>query len=110
MLIISLVVRPDGDDEAVDDEEDRVLLPPPLLLLDGEPDNAVCVAVTPPLLVADCEFDGPEFAPVGAVSATCPITIVEVAVAGPGLMVPAPLSWLQVSNIAAMSPLNRAKH
>lgn len=106
--MMSLVERPD---EA---EEDEVLLPPallpvplppPLLLLDGELEDAVCVAVTPPLFVTDSELDATDCLTVGAKSATCATTTVEVVVGVPGSIVPASEVWLQVSNIAAISPL-----
>lgn len=113
--MMSLVERPD---EA---EEDEVLLPPallpvplppPLLLLDGELEDVVCVAFTPPLFVTDSELDATDSeldatdcVTVGAKSATCATTIVEVVVGVPGSIVPASETWLQVSNIAAISPL-----
>jgi len=111
--MMSLVERPD---EA---EEDEVLLPPallpvplppPLLLLDGELEDAVCVAFTPTLFVTDRELDATDCVTVGAKSATCATTIVEVVVGVPGSIVPASETWLQVSNIAAISPLKRAEH
>ncbi len=111
--MMSLVERPD---EA---EEDEVLLPPallpvplppPLLLLDGELEDVVCVAFTPPLFVTDSELDATDCVTVGAKSATCATTIVEVVVGVPGSIVPASETWLQVSNIAAISPLKRAEH
>lgn len=130
ILMISLVERPD------EDEEDDLLLPPaplpvplplplllldgeladavgvavtpPLLVTDGELDDAVCVAVTLPLLVTDCEIDATDCVAVGPESATCPTTIVEVMVGVPGSIFPESSSWLQVSNIAAISPSKRA--
>lgn len=111
--MMSLVERRD------EDEEDEVLLPPallpvplppPLLLLDGELGDAVCVAVTPPLVVTDSELDATDCVAVGAESATCATTTVEVVVGVPGSIVPASEAWLQVSNIAAISPLKRAEH
>ena len=105
--MMSLLERPD------EDEEDEVLLssallsvplPPLLVLLDGELDDPVRAVVTA-LLVIDREFDATDCAAVGAESATCPTTTVEVAVGVPGSIVPAPETWLQVSNIAAIAPL-----
>ena len=47
---------------------------------------------------------------VAAALATEPTKIVDVAVTSPTEIVPASFSWLHVSKIAAMSPLNRAAH
>ena len=119
--MMSLFERPDEDAEEVPlfPALLPVPLPGPLLLLDGELDGAVCIVVLPPigvtereldatdppLGVTDDELDATDFVPVGAESATGPTTIVEVVVGVPGSMVPAEVSWLQVSNIAAIAPL-----
>lgn len=104
--MISLVERPEEDFE---DGLLSVPLSPPLLLLDGELDDAVCVAFRPPPSVTDSELDATDCVAVGAEPATCATTIVEVVVGVPGSMVPASETWLQVSNIAAIAPLKRAE-
>ena len=103
-----------------------VLLPvvpsPPLLLLDGELDDAVCVAVPPPLLDGELddavcivvpppllEADGAVEA-VGPESAIGATAIVVLEVGTPGSMVPILLTWLQVNSIAAKAPLVLAPH
>lgn len=113
--MMSLVESPD------DDEEDEGLAPPVLLpfvlappvplsvglappLLDGEPDAAVCVAVTLRLLPLT------DLVAVGAASATGPTEMVEVVVGVPGLIFPESSSWAQVSMTAATSPLYGPMH
>ena len=110
--MISLVESPeeDFDEVLVPPVLLSVPLPSPLLMLDGELDDAVCVAVTPPPRVTDGDFDVTDGFAVGPESATCATTIVEVVVGVPGSMVPALDSWLQVSSIAAIPPLKRAEH
>ena len=91
ILIMSLFERPEEDEVLLSPVLLPVPLTPPvlLLLLAGGLDDVVGEAVTVPLVVTGSELDATDCVAVGAESATCATTIVDVVVRLPGSIFPA---------------------